>query len=44
MAVSLADRLVAAVSPSREHTAIVIAATYQPTKGRGGPCSRRSTP
>ena len=35
MAGSLADRLVAAVSPSREHTAIVISATYQPTGGVG---------
>jgi CRISPR-associated protein Csb1 len=35
MTVSLADRLVAAVSPSREHTAIVINATYQPAGGEG---------
>jgi CRISPR-associated protein Csb1 len=35
MAGKLADRLVAAVSPSREHTAIVITATYQPTGGAG---------
>ncbi len=35
MADNLADRLVAAASPSREHTAIVITATYQPTGGTG---------
>jgi CRISPR-associated protein Csb1 len=35
MASNLADRLVAAVSPSREHTAIVIKATYQPVGGAG---------
>ena len=35
MAGSLADRLVAAVSPSREHTAIVITGTYQPAGGAG---------
>jgi CRISPR-associated protein Csb1 len=35
MAESLADRLLAAASPSREHTAIVITATYQPTGGAG---------